>query len=58
MAKQESTQKKLSFPTDDAVTKSVYLALRQVSKKWIMPIRNRGMILNQFLIIVDNRVRL
>ncbi|MFY0253965.1 transposase [Chitinophaga sp. 30R24] len=27
------TKNKLSFPTDDAVLKSVYLALREVSKK-------------------------
>lgn len=43
------TKNKLSFPTDDAVMKSVYLALRESSKKWTMPIRNWGMILNQFL---------
>ncbi|WP_291912690.1 IS256 family transposase [Chitinophaga sp. CB10] len=52
------TKNKLSFPTDDAVLKSVYLALREVSKKWTMPIRNWGMILNQFLTIFDKRVRI
>lgn len=36
------TKNKLSFPTDEAVIKSVYLALRETSKKWTMPIRNRG----------------
>ncbi|MFT4203937.1 MAG: transposase [Chitinophagaceae bacterium] len=35
---------RLSFPTDDAVMKSVYLALREVSKKWKMPIHNWGII--------------
>lgn len=49
---------KLSFPNDDAVLKSVYLALRETSKKWTMPIRNWGMILNQFLTIFEDRVRL
>ena len=34
------TKNKMSFPTDDAVLKSVYLALRQATKKWSMPIRN------------------
>ncbi|OJU76534.1 MAG: IS256 family transposase [Bacteroidetes bacterium 47-18] len=52
------TKNKLSFPNDDAVIKSVYLALREASKKWTMPIRNWGMILNQFLTIFDNRITL
>lgn len=52
------TKNKLSFPTDDAVMKSVYLALRESSKKWTMPIRNWGMILNQFLTIFGSRVRI
>ncbi len=52
------TKNKLSFPNDEAVLKSVYLAVREASKKWTMPIRNWGMILNQFLIIFDNRVTL
>ncbi len=52
------TKNKLSFPNDDAVLKSVYLALRETSKKWTMPIRNWGMILNQFLTIFEDRVRL
>lgn len=52
------TKNKLSFPTDQAVMKSVYLATREATKKWNMPIRNWGVILNQFLIIFENRVRL
>lgn len=52
------TKNKLSFPTDDAVQKSVYLALREATKKWTMPIQNWGLILNQFLTIFDNRVQL
>lgn len=52
------TKNKLSFPTDEAVMKSVYLAVREATKKWKMPIRNWGIILNQFLTIFDERVRL
>jgi transposase-like protein len=52
------TKNKLSFPTDDAVMKSVYLALREVTKKWSMPIRNWGIVLNQFLTIYEERVQL
>lgn len=52
------TKSKLSFPTDDAVMKSVYLALREATKKWTMPVRNWGIILNQFLTIYEERVQL
>lgn len=52
------TKNKLSFPTDDSVMKSVYLAVREATKKWSMPIRDWGIILNQFLIIYKERVRL
>ena len=52
------TKNKLAFPTDQAVMKSVYLAVRESTKKWSMPIRNWGLILNQFLTIYEKRVRL
>jgi len=52
------TKNKLSFPTDEAVLKSVFLALREATKKWIMPIHNWGLILNQFLTIFEKRVQL
>ena len=52
------TKNKLSFPTDEAVMKSVYLATREATKKWSMPIRNWGIILNQILTIYEKRVRL
>ncbi|MEQ1554106.1 MAG: IS256 family transposase [Ferruginibacter sp.] len=52
------TKNKLSFPTDEAVLKSVYLALREATKKWSMPIHNWGIILNQFLTIFEKRVQL
>jgi putative transposase len=52
------TKNKLSFPTDEAVLKSVFLAAREATKKWTMPIRNWGVILNQFLIIFDQRLKI
>ncbi|GEM_PF-1738090 len=42
---------KMSYPTDDAVLKSVFLAIKEATKKWTMPIRNWGIILNQFNLI-------
>jgi putative transposase len=52
------TKNKLSFPTDEAVLKSVFLAAREATKKWTIPIRNWGVILNQFLIIFDQRLKI
>lgn len=52
------TKNKTSFPTDEAVMKSVFLALNEATKKWTMPIRDWGLILNQFLIIFDDRLNL
>ncbi|UOB19367.1 IS256 family transposase [Abyssalbus ytuae] len=52
------TKNKLSFPTDEAVMKSVYLALREATKKWTQPIRNWGVILNLFLTLFEDRVKL
>ena len=52
------TKSKGSFPTDEAVMKSVFLAVNEVTKKWTMPIRDWGVILNQFLIIFDERLEL
>jgi putative transposase len=52
------TKNKLSFPTDEAVLKSVFLALMEATKKWTMPIRDWGMILNQFIIMFENRLKL
>ena len=52
------TKNKMSFPTDDAVMKSVYLALKEATKKWSMPIQNWGLVLNQFMLIFEERLRL
>ena len=52
------TKNKLSFPTDDAVKKSVYLAIREATRKWTMPIRNWGIILQQFLTLYEERLKI
>jgi transposase-like protein len=51
------TKNKLSFPTDEAVLKSTYLAIREATKKWSQPIWKWGIILNQFLLIFENRIK-
>ena len=52
------TKNKLSYPTDEAVLKSVFLAVIEATKKWTMPIRDWGMILNQFMIMFEHRLKL
>lgn len=52
------TKNKMSYPTDDAVLKSVYLALREATKKWSMPIQNWGIVINQFNLLFEERLRL
>ena len=39
------------FPDDKSIQKIIYLALRNASKKWTMPIRNWALALNQFEIL-------
>ena len=52
------TKNKLSFPTNEAVIKSVYLAIRETSKKWNKTIPNWGLIINQFMTIFAERAQL
>jgi len=51
------TRNKLSFPTDEAVQKSVYLAIMEATRNWSMPIKDWGQILNQFMIIFEDRLK-
>jgi len=43
------------FPNDEAVEKLVYLALRNLEKKWTMPIKGWKAALNQFAILFEER---
>jgi transposase-like protein len=52
------TRAKLSFPNDDALKKSVYLAISEIEKKWTMPVKNWAIVLNQFITIFEDRVLL
>lgn len=52
------TKAKLSFPNDEAVKKSAYLAVNEIEKKWTMPIQNWAIVLNQFITIFEGRVLL
>ena len=43
------------FPTEDAVMKVLYLAIKNVSKKWTIPVRDWTGALNQFAIVFGDR---
>lgn len=45
-----------SFPNDEAALKLLYLALRNASKKWTMPVQNWPAALNRFSILWPARV--
>src|ERR671938_20847 len=47
-----------SFPNEDAVIKLVYLALRNISAKWNLPIRDWALAMNRFAIMFDGRMPL
>lgn len=52
------TKNILSFPNDDALKKAVFLALGEIERKWTMPVRDWGLIMNQFICIFDKRVQI
>src|SRR3989304_705473 len=50
------TKARSLFPNDDALKKMLYLAYRDLSKKWTMPIRNWAIVLSNFSINFDERL--
>lgn len=52
------TKGKGSFPDDQSVKKSVFLALREITKKWTQPHRNWPILLNQFTTLFEERMKL
>lgn len=45
-----------SFPTDEAASKLIYLALRNITRKWTLPIRDWKAALNRFAIMFEDRM--
>jgi len=52
------TKTKTQFPNENAASKSVYLAIKNIEMAWTRPIKHWPIILNQFLIIFADRCRL
>ena len=56
MTLRKVTKNRGHFPNDEAMFKLVYLALKNIAKKWAMPIRDWKSALNQFSIIFADRM--
>lgn len=50
------TKNKGVFPSDDALLKLVYLAYRNISKKWTQPLQNWSLTVSQFSIYFESRL--
>ena len=56
MSLRKITKNRGSFPSDEALLKLFYLALRNISKKWTMPIRDWKAALTRFTIQFEDRM--
>jgi putative transposase len=56
MSLRKVTKNRGSFPNDEAMTKLLYLAMKNISKKWTMPIHDWKSALNQFAILFEGRM--
>ncbi|QHQ22836.1 IS256 family transposase [Pectobacterium parvum] len=52
----QAIKKRKVFPTDDSVRKVIYLAIRDASKKWSMPIQNWRLAMSRFIIEFGDRL--
>jgi transposase-like protein len=52
------TKTKGAFPSDMALLKLIYLAYRNISKKWTAPLQNWGMTVSQLSIWFEGRIKL
>ncbi len=50
------TKSRGAFQNDDALIKLYYLAIRNISKKWTMPVQNWKAALKRFTIMFDERM--
>lgn len=56
MSLRKVTKTRSSFPNDEAVLKLLYLALRNIARRWTMPIHDWKAALNRFAIIYEDRM--
>ncbi len=51
------TKTRTMYPTDDALLKSVYLSIQEISKKWTNSVRDWTAIWGQFTIFFEDRLK-
>ena len=56
MSLRKVTKNRGSFPNDEAMTKLLYLAMKNISKKWTLPIRDWKAAMNHFTILFEGRM--
>jgi len=52
----KTIKNRASFPNDEAAIKLLYLSLKNIMKKWTMPVRNWDTALNQLAVLYDDRM--
>ena len=50
------TKSKAVFPTDDSIRKVIYMSVREIAKKWTMPVHDWGLVYQQFAIWFEDRL--
>lgn len=50
------TKTKSSYPTDDSLSKSMYLSIKEITKKWTGKVQNWGEIVSQLSIYFEGRI--
>ena len=50
------TRNRKIYPNESSVLKIMYMAIREASKKWTMPVRNWKLALNHFAILYEDRL--
>ena len=56
MSLRKVTKNRGSFPNDEAMFKLLYLALKNIAKKWTLPIRDWKAAMNRFSILFEDRM--
>ncbi len=50
------TKTKTSFRTTDSLFRFLYLVSQDIERKWTMPVRDWGLILNQIMVYFEGRI--
>jgi putative transposase len=51
------TKAKTLFPNDESLTKAIYFAYKDISRKWTMPVKNWPFVISQLSITFEDRIK-